>query len=70
MARGDEVENFTFEALDNFAEDDRGLPRCNAMIDEKKLEERLPKGLRWIHGERWTVYLGQLAAHLSAKAQM
>jgi len=25
---------------------------------------------RWIHGERWTVYLGQLAAHLSAKAQM
>ena len=31
---------------------------------------RLPNRLRWIHGERWTVYLGQLAAHLSAKAQM
>jgi uncharacterized protein YndB with AHSA1/START domain len=31
---------------------------------------RLPNGLRWIHGERWTVYLGQLAAHLTTKAQL
>jgi uncharacterized protein YndB with AHSA1/START domain len=31
---------------------------------------RLPNGLRWIHVERWTVYLRQLAAHLSTKAQL